>query len=66
MAASEDEVVKEASLPLRGAKPSILAEALQVPDELGGESAKEASLPAVVVADEAVTDACSRKGHRCV
>ncbi|KAF8760584.1 hypothetical protein HU200_010014 [Digitaria exilis] len=66
-------VVKGASLPLRGAKPSMLAEALEVQDELSSQSAtaaKEASLQvssppsAVVVADEAVTDASSSKALR--
>ncbi|OEL27582.1 hypothetical protein BAE44_0011392 [Dichanthelium oligosanthes] len=75
-AAAADVVVKEVSPPLRGAKPSTLAEAVAVPDEVAGESAaanmaaKETSLPvssppsAVVVADEAVTDASSGKELR--
>ncbi|KAG0526608.1 hypothetical protein BDA96_06G159900 [Sorghum bicolor] len=68
-----DVVVKEVSPPLRGAKPSTLAEAVEVPDEAVGEAAdvaandeslllskevKASTTPsAVVAADEAVTDA---------
>ncbi|CAN6276265.1 unnamed protein product [Urochloa humidicola] len=71
-AAASDVVVKEVSPPLRGAKPSTLAAAIEDPDEVAGESAvayvaaKGASLPAsaVVVVDEAVTDASSGKELR--
>lgn len=74
-------VVKEVSPPLRGAKPSTLAEAVEVPDEAAVEAAdvvaKEASLPsqevkastppsAVAAADEVVTDASPVKELRCV
>ncbi|CAD6263079.1 unnamed protein product [Miscanthus lutarioriparius] len=63
-----DVVVKEVSPPLRGAKPSTLAEAVEVPDEAVAVAAKEASLPshemkastppsAVAAADEAGTNA---------
>ncbi|KAJ1271844.1 hypothetical protein BS78_06G156800 [Paspalum vaginatum] len=73
-----DVVVKEVSPPLRGAKPSTLAEAVEAPDEVVSEAAaKDASLPlhgagaeastppwAVVAADEAVTDASVGKELR--
>jgi len=72
-----DVVVKEVSLPLRGAKPSTLAEAVEVPDEAVAVAAKEASLPshemkastppsAVAAADEAVTNASPVEELRCV
>ncbi|CAN6249334.1 unnamed protein product [Urochloa humidicola] len=71
-AAAADVVVKEVSPPLRGAKPSTLAEAVEVPDDVSSGSAAvdEAALPAssspsaVVVADEAATDASSSKELR--
>jgi len=72
-----DVVVKEVSPPLRGAKPSTLAEAVEVPDEAVAVAAKEASLPshemkastppsAVAAADEAVTNASPVEELRCV
>ena len=77
-----DVVVKEVSPPLRGAKPSTLAEAVEVPDEAVGEAAdvaandeslllskevKASTTPsAVVAADEAVTDASPVEELRCV
>jgi hypothetical protein len=74
-------VVKEVSPPLRGAKPSTLAEAVEVPDEVVAEAAdvaaNDASLlskevkasttpSAVAAADEAVTDASPVEELRCV
>jgi hypothetical protein len=76
-----DVVVKEVSPPLRGAKPSTLAEAVEVPDEVVAEAAdvaaNDASLlskevkasttpSAVAAADEAVTDASPVEELRCV
>ena len=76
-----DVVVKEVSLPLRGANPSTLAEAVEVPDEIVAEAAdvaaNDASLlskevktsttpSAVAAADEAVTDASPVEELRCV
>lgn len=67
-AVAADVVVKEVSPPLREAKRSTLAEFVDVPDEVAEEASLPASTPlsAVVVADEAVTDANSGKELRCV
>ncbi|CAN6240117.1 unnamed protein product [Urochloa humidicola] len=67
VSAAADVVVKEVTAPLCGAKPSTLAEAVEVPDDVssGSSAADAAALPAssspsaVVVVDEAATDASS-------